>query len=448
MPHFFGKIHTSIVACTKIRVKMKSILELKTWAKEFFLALQFEQEQEQEFKQDLFDRTIPVIRLYLIWGIILMSSFGWLDYYIFPESFTSLWFFRIIADIYLIVIIILSYAPFFKHLYEKMIASALIVGTVNLFAMLLIPNDLDSRSYYYAGLLLAISFSSILLLNVRIVLGVALSIILTYFFIETYCFGMLNEGLTSNKGILLINNIFFLVALSIISLLTTISLNYYHRKYFLFRKQILKEKHKSENLINKVFPTTVAKQIKEKGLFPPLKQEKLGILCFKINGLNDLLEDRGALSGFELINGIFAKLDQLTQQYQLEKIKTCQNLYILLEGLHTPASPQKLLTISDFVLKAQRVLIEYNRQNNLQLNIQGCIHHGNVFAGLVGDKGLTFEILGKDLERCQLLTHQATPDTIIVSKTVKMHIDNFYTFSFFETVTILNQKMETFILKG
>ena len=193
--------------------------------------LQFGLGLEREFLAEYHERTLGVVRLAMVLGILLYSVFGILDTLIAPEQRRALWLIRfaVVVPVLSVTLAFTYHAAFRRHR-EAVLFVAVLVASLGIVAMTaIIPRP---GSYlYYAGLLLAVMYAfSLVRLRVMPATAVTLTTIVAYVTTATW----INPTPTA----LVVNNLFFLVSAFIIAFAAHYAIERYARMNFLQRRMI------------------------------------------------------------------------------------------------------------------------------------------------------------------------------------------------------------------
>ncbi len=177
--------------------------------------------------------------------------------------------------------------------------------------------------------------------------------------------------------------------------------------YFRARQtaRILKEKNKiiraeqkrSEDLLLNILPALVAEELKKQGSTSARYFEDVGVLFADFVGFSKIAE---RLSPQELVSELdtcFRAFDEIIAKYNLEKIKTIGDAYMVAGGLPNGGGAQ----LRDMVLAAREMqdwLANWNLQrvenNQPVFEARIGIHRGPVVAGVVGSMKFAFDIWG------------------------------------------------------
>ena len=95
----------------------------------------------------------------------------------------------------------------------------------------------------------------------------------------------------------------------------------------------------------------------------------------------------------DILNGLFSKFDDLTDKYQLEKIKTIGDAYMVASGV-PEEKDNHALVLFQFAQEMLQAIQNYNQIHNLQLEIRIGISSGPVVAGVIGKKKFAYDLWG------------------------------------------------------
>lgn len=175
------------------------------------------------------------------------------------------------------------------------------------------------------------------------------------------------------------------------------------------------EQRKTERLLLNILPASIANQLKDTPTTIAEHYETVTILFADIVGFTKLSTQISATELVKLLNYIFSAFDQLTERYELEKIKTIGDAYMVAGGLpitrldHAEA-------IAEMALDMQQVITELNRQAGSSLDIRIGIHSGPVVAGVIGLKKFVYDLWGDTVNTASRMESYSLPGKIQVSQ--------------------------------
>ncbi|MCB9331238.1 MAG: adenylate/guanylate cyclase domain-containing protein [Lewinellaceae bacterium] len=149
----------------------------------------------------------------------------------------------------------------------------------------------------------------------------------------------------------------------------------------------------NERLLHSILPQPIAEEIRS-GRHNVVKRfEEVSILFADIVGFTVLSEKLKPGEVVDILNGLFSKFDDLTDQYGLEKIKTIGDAYMVAAGV-PEENADHAMTMFRFAQDMLRSLEEYNLANNSQMKIRIGISSGPVVAGVIGKKKFAYDLWG------------------------------------------------------
>ncbi len=158
------------------------------------------------------------------------------------------------------------------------------------------------------------------------------------------------------------------------------------------------EQEKSEKLLLNILPFEVAKQLKSKGKAGTRFYKLSTVLFTDFKGFAKFSKELEPKELVEILDGYFARFDEITENHYLEKIKTIGDSYMCAGGLplRNKSNPVDAvlagLEIQDYMnkLNDKKVL-----KNESVWELRVGIHTGPLVAGVVGKKKFAYDIWGE-----------------------------------------------------
>jgi len=208
------------------------------------------------------------------------------------------------------------------------------------------------------------------------------------------------------------------------------------------------EKERSEQLLLNILPGSIAERLKRDSSVIAESFEEVSILFADLVGFTALSAAMQPIEIVNLLNQIFSAFDQLVEQFDLEKIKTIGDSYMVASGLPIPR-PDHAAAIADLALAMQDVIQQFRNQSGEPLHIRIGINTGIVVAGVIGKKKFIYDLWGDTVNTASRMESQGEPDGIQVTEATYQRIKNAYTFSERGTVLIKGKgEMNTYWLIG
>lgn len=175
--------------------------------------------------------TADFIRSGLIFGLIIYSAFGALDYFLLPENYHLAWIIRFgIMTPFLILFYFLTFREKYLPIFSLVMPILVIFGQLGIVAMIYISNPSEGAFFvYYAGLILVSLWAGMIYrLQTSAAVTISLSGIILYNLVAIFDQHLLSGSIHSEEFGMFLNNNFFLVTTSLLSTIGTYQMNKYH----------------------------------------------------------------------------------------------------------------------------------------------------------------------------------------------------------------------------
>ncbi|MEN0006151.1 MAG: adenylate/guanylate cyclase domain-containing protein [Bacteroidota bacterium] len=196
----------------------------------------------------------------------------------------------------------------------------------------------------------------------------------------------------------------FLLSVSISGILLLCLLAYLFFKSRRFNKQLNAQKQaieaaqqQSEKLLLNILPSSIAKELKQKGKAAAQQYSTASVLFSDFKGFSKIASTLPPDQLVADLDYCFKAFDRIITKYQLEKIKTIGDAYMCAGGLpKTDAShPYRMIQAA---LEMQVFLANWKEERLAQqrpcFEARIGIHTGPLVAGVVGEKKFAYDIWG------------------------------------------------------
>lgn len=178
------------------------------------------------------------------------------------------------------------------------------------------------------------------------------------------------------------------------------------------------EQEKSERLLLNVLPQAIAARLKEfdkevNGAIAEYFNEAT-ILFADIVGFTPLSARMSPRELVNLLNQMFSKFDQLTENYGLEKIKTIGDAYMVAGGLPV-YKPDHAASVALMALEMQQAIQQFQIDMDESFQIRIGIHTGPVIAGVIGIKKFIYDLWGDTVNLASRMESSGLPGKIQVT---------------------------------
>ncbi|MCK5517259.1 MAG: response regulator, partial [Desulfobulbaceae bacterium] len=218
------------------------------------------------------------------------------------------------------------------------------------------------------------------------------------------------------------------------------------KSYF---KLIHDERNKSDKLLLNILPKPISDRLKngEKTIadfFPEVTVLFCDIVEF--TRLSSIMEPDNIVM---LLNKLFSMFDALVEKFDLEKIKTIGDAYMLVGGVPTPRSDHAE-AVADMAIEMCESVRLFNRDNpEIPISVRIGIHSGPVIAGVIGIRKFSYDLWGDTVNTASRMESCGIVDKIHVSHDTYQILKKSYSFHPRGTIIIKGKgKMKTYLLEN
>jgi len=201
------------------------------------LTLSFSEHLESVFLAEYYRKSLRLVRLSLLAGIMIYALFGILDEILLPNMKETLWFIRFaIVCPFLLLVIVFSYFSLFQKFFQFAVSLAMAVSGLAIISMIsIIPSPVNYS--YYAGLILVFIWGYTFT-RVRFVWATAAGwiIVAVYEVVAIWISDTPHEVLVSNN--------FFFISANLAGMISCYYIEYFSRRDF-FLAHLLEQKQET-----------------------------------------------------------------------------------------------------------------------------------------------------------------------------------------------------------
>ena len=159
-------------------------------------------------------------------------------------------------------------------------------------------------------------------------------------------------------------------------------------------KELLQmEQMKSERLILNILPKPIAERLKKSEKNISSSYEDVTILFSDIVGFTQMSSLLTPSDLVALLNDLFTRFDKRAESLGLEKIKTIGDAYMAAGGVPVPRADHADI-VADMALGMLEDLAEFNRDNQMSLQMRIGLNSGPVVAGIIGFTKFSYDLWG------------------------------------------------------
>lgn len=190
-------------------------------------------------------------------------------------------------------------------------------------------------------------------------------------------------------------------------------------------RQLRREKKRSETLVYQMLPKSVANLLKSKKTTSEMFES--ATVCFtEIDGFKAIARTCAPLELFDLLNIIYKTFDARIDSYDVYKVETINDSYMVASGLPERNGDRHAAEIAnlciDLIFITPGILIQHDL--NLRLKIRIGIHTGATTAGVVGSKMPRYCLFGDTVNVASRMQSTGEAMKIQMSYETKMLLDN------------------------
>ncbi|MCJ7465364.1 MAG: tetratricopeptide repeat protein [Maribacter sp.] len=193
-------------------------------------------------------------------------------------------------------------------------------------------------------------------------------------------------------------------------------------------KIIEEEKNRSENLLLNILPDETALELKQFGKVAAKKFESVTVMFTDFKGFTSYSNNLSPEVLVKTIDYYFSKFDAIIEKYDLEKIKTIGDAYMVAGGLPFPTDdhPIKMVqaafeiaqVMEEAKLKVDALVVPFD--------VRIGINTGSVVAGVVGTKKFAYDIWGDTVNVAARMESLSEPGMINISESTYLLIKDTY----------------------
>jgi adenylate cyclase len=223
---------------------------------------------------------------------------------------------------------------------------------------------------------------------------------------------------------------------------------YIYRIYFRAESRLEFERKRSERLLHNILPVKVANRLKSDHGTIADGFSQCSVLFADIEGFTQFSNSIAPELLVTHLNEVFSRFDDLVDKYDLEKIKTIGDAYMVVAGLPDPRD-NHAESAADFAIEVLDILQGYQIEEQKQLRVRIGIDSGPVVAGVIGKKKFIYDLWGDTVNTAARMESHGLPGEIHVTQNTYELLKDKYEFIDRGAVSIKDKGiMETYLLKG
>lgn len=201
---------------------------------------------------------------------------------------------------------------------------------------------------------------------------------------------------------------FFVMNIGVVSLIAIVLLAYFVRQRNIFQK-------KSESLLYNILPREIAAILRDGNRTIADHFSEASVLFADMVDFTPMSAEMSPTAMVELLNEIFTYFDSLVEKYDLEKIKTIGDCYMVAAGVPRPRDDHARV-----IVRLALDMLEYvgNRKFNASraVNFRIGVNTGPVLAGVIGRKKFIYDLWGDAVNIASRMESHGLGGTIQITR--------------------------------
>ena len=181
----------------------------------------------------------------------------------------------------------------------------------------------------------------------------------------------------------------------------------------------------NEKLLLNILPAPIARRLRAGEKVIADRHEDLSLLFADIVGFTQLSAGLPPERVIDLLDELFRHLDELVDEYELEKIKTIGDAYMVVGGL-PPHTDDHLARVASMALDLNAILDRRADGHPIKMRIG--LHAGPAVAGVIGARKFIYDVWGDTVNTASRLESAGLPDRIQVTDVVQQRLADRFVF--------------------
>jgi guanylate cyclase len=178
------------------------------------------------------------------------------------------------------------------------------------------------------------------------------------------------------------------------------------------------EQAKAESLLLNILPRSIAERLKVETRTIADQFSSASILFADVADFTPLAERLPPTEVVALLDRLFSHFDVLAERYELEKIKTIGDCYMVAAGVPLPRSDHARV-LARMALDMQEAMSSLDEIGQLGLELRVGINSGPVVAGVIGRKRFLYDLWGDAVNTASRMESHGTSGRIQITRATK-----------------------------
>jgi guanylate cyclase len=233
----------------------------------------------------------------------------------------------------------------------------------------------------------------------------------------------------------------------------TASILYGVLRYFQSQKErvmlsLKVEQARSEKLLLNILPAPIAARLKDNDMRIADHYDSVTVMFADLINFTHMSEKMPPTQLIDLLSQVFLRFDQLAEKYQVEKIKTIGDAYMVVSGAPVVCADHAH-RIAAMALDMQLALKDVANVTGLDLGMRIGVHSGPVVAGVIGISKFSYDLWGDTVNMASRMEETSLADGIQVTQETRNLLQDTYEFTVRTAVEVKGKGLvDTFMLRA
>ena len=182
-------------------------------------------------------------------------------------------------------------------------------------------------------------------------------------------------------------------------------------------KQLQKESQRTEDLVSRLLPKSVAENLKQGNIVEPENFDAVTVYFSDIVGFTSIAKASTPFEVVALLNNMYTLFDSISAKFDVYKVETIGDAYMIVSGLPTRNGDLHAAEICTTALNLMSAIgsFEIPHIAETKLQLRSGVHTGNVVAGVVGLKMPRYCLFGDSVNVASDMESGGKPSRIQIS---------------------------------
>ena len=184
------------------------------------------------------------------------------------------------------------------------------------------------------------------------------------------------------------------------------------------RRQLADAVESQRQLLDNTLPDLISRELMETGRFRPLQRKDAAVIFIDVCGFTNFTKNHSSIKLVSNLNRLIKRLERISDEYGLEKIKTIGDAYMAVSGVLEEG--YSLTRVLDSAFQA----IRETRELEIGWEIKVGVATGPLVGGIIGEKRIQFDVWGNTVNMAARMCNAAGPGLVALPKDQFVRLDS------------------------